>query len=94
MVCVWYFLYGSCIIYGYQIHDEVRHNRYQQIRTVSVTFFQLVFAWILPAFMLRLYNYEPYLTYFWPLDYDAIFPANINYLLSKGNLGQLCWYGV
>lgn len=93
-----WFVYGTfytvaVLFMGIKFMMKYRHNRYQQIRTASVTFFQLVFAWILPALMLRLYNYEPYLTYFWPLDYDAIFPANINYLLSKGNLGQfvLVW---
>lgn len=93
-----WFVYGTfytvaVLVMGIKFIMKYRHNRYQIIRTVSVTFFQLIFAWLLPAIMVRLYNYEPYLTYFWPLDYDAIFPSNIKYILSNGNLGQfvLVW---
>lgn len=93
-----WFVYGSfytiaVVIMGIKFMMKYRHNRYQLIRTSSVTFFQLVLAWLLPAIMVRLYNYEPYLSYFWPLDYDAIFPSNIKFVLSQGNLGQfvLVW---
>ena len=50
-------------------------------------FFQLGLAWLLPAVMKSLYNYEPYLTYFWPLDYDAIFPSTLSYFQTQGAFG-------
>ncbi|KRP06763.1 MAG: hypothetical protein ABR95_03495 [Sphingobacteriales bacterium BACL12 MAG-120813-bin55] len=88
-----WFVYGTfytvaVLVMGIKFIMKYRHSRYQVLRTISVSFFQLIFAWLLPAIMVRLYNYEPYLTYFWPLDYDAIFPSNIKYILSNGRLGQ------
>lgn len=88
-----WFVYGSfytiaVLIMGIKFIMKYRHNRYQQVRTLSVMFFQLIFAWMLPGILLRLYNYEPYFTYFFPLDYDAIFPSNLSYISSHGALGQ------
>jgi polyferredoxin len=74
---------------GFKFILKYRHNTYQIIRTCSVMFFQLIFAWMLPGMMSKLYNYEPYWTYFFPLDYDAIFPSNLSYISSSfGALGQ------
>ncbi|HET8962661.1 MAG TPA: 4Fe-4S dicluster-binding protein [Chitinophagales bacterium] len=88
-----WFVYGSfytlaVTVMGIKFIVKYRHNRYQQVRTVSVMFFQLIFAWMLPGILLRLYNYEPYWTYFFPLDYDALFPSNLSYIASNGALGQ------
>lgn len=88
-----WFVYGSfytiaVLVMGFKFILKYRHNRYQQVRTISVMFFQLIFAWLLPGILVKLYNYEPYFTYFFPLDYDAIFPSNLNYLYSNGALGQ------
>ncbi|MFN3939646.1 MAG: 4Fe-4S binding protein, partial [Chitinophagales bacterium] len=88
-----WFVYGSfytiaVLVMGFKFIFKYRHNRYQQIRTFSVMLFQLLFAWLLPGILVKLYNYEPYFTYFFPLDYDAIFPSNLSYVSSKGALGQ------
>lgn len=88
-----WFVYGSfytlaVTIMGIKFIVKYRHNRYQQVRTISVMFFQLIFAWMLPGILLRLYNYEPYWSYFFPLDYDALFPSNLSYIASNGALGQ------
>lgn len=87
-----WFVYGSLytlavFVMGIKFILKYRHNRYQVIRTISVMFFQFGFAWIIPAVMKALYNFEPYYSYFWPLDYDAFFPNSINYFKDQGNLG-------
>ena len=46
---------------------KYRHNRYHLIRTGSVMFFQLGFAFLLPGILKRLNEPEFYFTYFWPL---------------------------
>ena len=54
---------------------KYRHNRYEQLRTASVMFFQLGFAFLIPEFMARLnespqYNLPYYdLKSMWPLNY-------------------------
>ncbi len=88
-----WFVYGTfytlaVTLMGVKFMVKYRHNRYQLVRTISVMFFQLIFAWLLPGILLRLYNYEPYFSYFFPLDYDALFPSNLSYLASQGALGQ------
>ena len=88
-----WFVYGTLytvavLVMGFKFIYKYRHNRYQQIRTTSVMFFQLGFAWLLPGIMKALYNYEPYLTYFWPLDYDAIFPTTLSYFQTQGAFGM------
>ncbi len=87
-----WFVYGSfytiaLLVMGFKFIYKYRHNKYQIIRTISVMFFQLGLAWLLPAIMKSMYNYEPYLTYFWPLDYDAIFPSTLSYLQTQGAFG-------
>jgi len=88
-----WFVYGSLytiavLVMGFKFIYKYRHSSYQIIRTSSVMFFQLGFAWLLPGIMKSLYNYEPYLTYFWPLDYDAIFPNTLSYFQTQGAFGQ------
>ncbi|MEZ5014746.1 MAG: 4Fe-4S binding protein [Chitinophagales bacterium] len=82
-----WFLYGSfytiaVLVMGFKFILKYRHNTYQIIRTCSVMTIQLGLAWLLPAIMLRLKDFEPYLSYFWPLDYDALFPGTLSYFKS------------
>ncbi|MEM8909366.1 MAG: FeS-binding protein, partial [Bacteroidota bacterium] len=54
-----WFVYGTLytiaiLIFGFKFILKYRHNRYQQIRTISVMFFQLGFAFLLPEFMLSM----------------------------------------
>ena len=67
-----WFVYGSLytfsvLVMGFKFGYKYRHNRYQVFRTISVSFFQLGFAFLLPAFMQRMNQPEYYFTYFWPL---------------------------
>ncbi len=87
-----WFLYGflytlAVLIMGVKFILKYRHNRYQVIRTFSVMFFQLGFAFLIPAFMMLMNQPEFYFTYFWPLDSYKLRPDWINNFISKGGLG-------
>lgn len=95
-----WFVYGTLytvaiLIFGYKFMLKYRHNRYEQLRTVSVMFFQLGFAFLLPEFMSRLnaspdYNLPYYdLKSMWPLNYYLFDSWSVNGLLSSGFLGLL-----
>jgi ferredoxin-type protein NapH len=87
-----WFVYGTLYTFGVLVLGakfiyKYRHNRYQIIRTLSVMFFQLIFAWLVPAWMLMMNQPEFYFTYFWPLKYDYLFPSTINWLTNSSHLG-------
>jgi ferredoxin-type protein NapH len=91
-----WFLYGTLYtvavaVMGLRMAMKYRHSRYHLVRTASVVFFQLGFAWILPGVLRRLQQPEHYFTYFWPLKYDALFPSSIESLLAHGQVG---WFMV
>ena len=88
-----WFFYGflytlAILVFGVRIFMKYRHNRYQIVRTASVMFFQLGFAFLIPQ-MLKSFNQpEFYFTYFWPLKYDFLFPSTVGSLTSHpGALG-------
>jgi len=90
-----WFMYGifytlSILIMGLRmIIVKYRHNRYHQIRTLSIMFFQLGFAFLIPYILKGLNQPDFYFSYFWPLKYDYLFPDNINYWMSHpGGLGM------
>ena len=93
-----WFVYGTLytvaiLVFGYKFMLKYRHNRYEQLRTASVMFFQLGFAFLIPEFMARLnqspdYNLPYYdLKSIWPLNYYLFDSWSINGLLSSGTLG-------
>jgi ferredoxin-type protein NapH len=87
-----WFVYGTLytlgvLLLGAKFIYKYRGNRYQIIRTCSVMFFQLVFAWLVPAWMLMMNQPEFYFTYFWPLKYDYLFPNTIDWLKNSSHLG-------
>lgn len=93
-----WFLYGFLYsvvmsVMGIRMLIKYRHNKYQIIRTFSVLFFQICFAFTLPEILVR-FN-KPYmdLKNAWPLDYDFFFEWNINGLIENGRLGvfMLFW---
>ena len=97
-----WFVYGSLytiaiLAFGYKFILKYRHNRYQQIRTVSVMFFQLGFAFLIPEFMYVMNNDLPYydLKSIWPLNYYIFDEWSVNGFLSTGNVGlALILFGV
>ena len=69
---------------GLRMYYRYRHNRYQLWRTASVVFFQLSFAFLIPAFLKKMNQPEFYFTYFWPLKFDYLFPSTVDYLTQSG----------
>jgi polyferredoxin len=93
-----WFLYGllytvAVLAMGIRFIRKYKHSRYQVIRTGSVMFFQLGFAFLLPAILLRLNQPEFYFTYFWPLKREYLFPDTLASLQACGALGtfMVCW---
>jgi Pyruvate/2-oxoacid:ferredoxin oxidoreductase delta subunit len=89
-----WFLYGAfytlaILIMGLRmIFYKYRHNRYHQIRTISIMFFQLGFAFLIPYILKGLNQPDFYFSYFWPLKYQYLFPDTVDYLLAHpGGLG-------
>ncbi len=87
-----WFVYGfmyctvMCVM-AVRMYIKYRHNRYQTIRTTSVLFFQIVFAFLIPEIMVRLQM--PYYDFknAFPLDYDFFFQWNLKSLLNSGGIG-------
>lgn len=93
-----WFLYGTLytvcvVVMGIRMLIKYRHSRYQQVRTVSVMFFQTAIAFIIPEILVSLN--KPYYDFknIWPLDYDFFFDYNLNSLIQSGGLGifMLVW---
>ncbi len=93
-----WFLYGilycvSMIVMGVRMFIKYRHNTYQIVRTASVLFFQIIFAFllveILPLFDLPGVD----LKNAWPLDYNFVTDWNVKQHLEAGHLGKfmLVW---
>ena len=85
-----WFLYGFLyclvmVVMGIRMLVKYRHNRYQLIRTGSVIFFQLAFAFLIPEFLGRLNNPPVNLMTPWPLDYDFYYDYNVNGMLSDNS---------
>ncbi len=95
-----WFLYGffytlAILIMGARMLIKYRDNRYQIFRTVSVMFFQLGFAFLLPQLMVLLNQPEFYFSYFWPLKYDYLWPATFSSLGGPGlGIFLLFWTAV
>ncbi len=60
-----------------------RHSAYQKLRTLSVVLIQLTLAFWLPAWLAKTDRPEVYLSYFWPLAPESLFPANISGQLER-----------
>ena len=93
-----WFLYGFLyctvmVVMGIRMYIKYRHNKYQIIRTTSVLFFQVAFAFLIPEILVK-FN-MPYMDFknAWPLDYDFFFDWNIDNLKNSGNIGifMLVW---
>lgn len=92
-----WFVYGTLytvaiLIFGYKFLLKYRHSRYQQLRTFSVMFFQLAFAFLIPEFMARLNSDTFKLPYYdlksiWPLNYYNFEKYRIDEFLNTGTIG-------
>ncbi len=89
-----WFVYGTLytlaiLAFGYKFILKYRHSRYQKLRTISVMFFQLAFAFLIPEFMYRLNSGLPYydLKSVWPLNYYLFDEWSVKSFISSGNMG-------
>ena len=93
-----WFMYGTfytlaVVLMGIRAMARYRGSRYHVIRTMSVMFFQLILAFIVPSILVLFRKPELYFSYFWPLDYDLLWPSSVEQLTQEGFLGAfaLTW---
>jgi len=89
-----WFVYGTLytvaiLAFGIKFILKYRHNKYQVVRTISVMFFQLGFAFLLPEIMQKLNHPYYSFTNMWPLNYYFFYDWNLDGLLNAGNVGML-----
>jgi Pyruvate/2-oxoacid:ferredoxin oxidoreductase delta subunit len=87
-----WFLYGFLycvvmVVMGIRMYIKYRHNKYQVLRTTSVLFFQIVFAFLIPEILVRFekpwYDFKNA----FPLDYDFFYSWNLDQLINSGGFG-------
>lgn len=100
-----WFVYGTLytlaiLAFGIKFILKYRHNKYERLRTYSVMFFQLGFAFLIPEFMLRLNSETFSLPYYdlkniWPLNYYNFEQYRVDEFISAGDIGlALLIFGV
>lgn len=81
------------LLFGIDFIRKYRHVRYQVYRTLSVIFFQVCFAFLLPEILMS-FQY-PYfdVKHFWPLNYYFFFDWHLDSLIASGMVGwfMLFW---
>lgn len=87
-----WFLYGlmyclSMIVMGTRMVSKYRHSPYQLMRTGSVVFFQITFAFLIPEILARMSLPSMDFKNMWPLDYSFFFDYRLDKLLASGGLG-------
>lgn len=87
-----WFVYGTLytvaiLSMGTKFILKYRHNKYEVVRTLSVMFFQLGFAFLIPELLARLSL--PYNDFknMWPLNYSFFDDWNVKGLLDAGGFG-------
>ncbi|GHA55356.1 4Fe-4S binding protein [Pontibacter akesuensis] len=93
-----WFFYGTIytlaiLVMGVRMFRKYRGNKYQLVRTSSVMFFQLSFAFLIPEILVMLNNPWQDLKNIWPLDYDFYFDYSVASMLGGGSIGifMLVW---
>ncbi|HDZ05073.1 hypothetical protein LCGC14_0081360 [marine sediment metagenome] len=97
-----WFVYGTMytvaiLAFGVKFIWKYRHNKYEQLRTVSVMFFQTAFAFFIPEIMARLNGDLPYydLKNMWPLNYYNFERYRINGFIDSGSVGMtMLFFGI
>ncbi len=92
-----WFMYGTLytvliLAFGIKFMWKYKHNRYEQLRTASVMFFQTAFAFVLPELMARLNSDTFSLPYndiklMWPLNYYAFEQWRVDQFINAQNIG-------
>lgn len=85
---VYGFLYTLIILLmGVRFILKYKNSNYQIIRTISLMFFQLCFAFLIPEIMASLNQPVMDLKNMWPLNYYFFFDWNLKKLLGSGHFG-------
>lgn len=92
-----WFVYGTLytlaiLAFGIKFILKYRHNKYEKIRTYSVMFFQLGFAFLIAELMQRLNSDTFSLPYYdlkniWPLNYYNFEQYRVDQFISAGDIG-------
>ncbi|MGK7388774.1 MAG: 4Fe-4S binding protein [Candidatus Cyclobacteriaceae bacterium M2_1C_046] len=87
-----WFFYGllytlAILVMGIRMLIKYRHSNYHKIRTASVMFFQLCFAFLIPEILIRLNYPSVDLKNIWPLNYSFFYEYNINNFMGAGIIG-------
>ncbi|TXE06196.1 4Fe-4S binding protein [Seonamhaeicola algicola] len=92
-----WFVYGTLytiaiFAFGIKFIWKYKHNKYEQLRTVSVMFFQTAFAFLIPELMSRLNNDSFSLPYndlknMWPLNYYAFDGWRVDQFINAETIG-------
>jgi len=93
-----WFLYGllytmAILVMGIRMFRKYKGNAYQTIRTGSVMFFQVAFAFLIPEILMLLNKPWHDFKNIWPLDYSFFYDYRIEGMVSSGALGMfmLVW---
>lgn len=93
-----WFLYGllytmAILVMGIRMFRKYKGNAYQTIRTASVMFFQVAFAFLIPEILMLLNKPWHDFKNIWPLDYSFFYDYRIEGMVSSGALGMfmLIW---
>lgn len=93
-----WFLYGllytiAILVMGVRFLIKYRHSKYQILRTISVMFFQLCFAFFMPNILGLLNLPSIDLKNIWPLDYSFFYEWRLKEYMAAGTLGyfMLIW---
>lgn len=86
-----WFVYGwlytfAVVVMGIRYAIKYRHNRYQLLRTGSVTFFQIGFAFLLANILAKLNLPSRDLKNIWPLDYSFFTESSMDGMLHAETL--------
>ncbi len=92
-----WFVYGTLytlaiLAFGIKFILKYRHNKYEKLRTFSVMFFQLGFAFLIPEIMSGLNSESFKLPYYdlkniWPLNYYNFEQYRVDEFISSGDIG-------
>ncbi|SHG13935.1 4Fe-4S binding domain-containing protein [Flavobacterium segetis] len=92
-----WFVYGTLYTVailglGYKFILKYKNNKYQLVRTISVMFFQLGFAFLIPEILEKLNPEKAYfakdLKNMWPLNYYFFNDWHLKNMFEGGNLGM------
>lgn len=89
-----WFLYGllytlAILVMGVRMFRKYKGNKYQTLRTASVMFFQLSFAFLIPEILVLLNMPWHDFKNIWPLDYSFFFDFRLNQMLGSGSMGLI-----